>query len=113
MKNIDWAKELMSAVTLTDKAGAIIYMNEKSVETFANDGGRELIGKNLYECHNDNSNKVIDRIINEKSPNIYTIEKNGVKKLIYQAPYYKDGEYAGLAEISIILPENMPHFIRS
>ena len=112
MKIIDWAKELLSAVTLTDKAGTIIYMNDKSAETFANDGGRDLIGKNLYECHNANSNNVINRIIDNKEPNIYTIEKKGVKKLIYQAPYYDNGEYAGLAEISIVLPENMPHYVR-
>ena len=112
MEIIDWAKELKSAVTLTDISGTVIYMNDKSVETFSNEGGPELIGKNLYDCHNENSRNIINRIINDKEPNIYTIEKNGVKKLIYQAPYFVNGECAGLTEISIVLPENMPHFVR-
>lgn len=44
--------------------------------------------------------------------NIYTIEKKGVKKLICQASWYKDGRYAGIVELSLEIPENMPHFVR-
>jgi hypothetical protein len=108
----DWASELPSAVTITNKDGNIVYMNLKSVETFTNDGGTALIGRNLYDCHNENSNKIIKRIIDSKQPNIYTIEKNGIKKLIYQSPYFERGDYAGLVEISIVLPEDMQHFNR-
>jgi hypothetical protein len=49
----------------------------------------------------------------EKRQNIYTIEKNGVKKLIYQTPWYQDGQYAGFIELSLEIPFEMPHFIRS
>jgi len=45
--------------------------------------------------------------------NIYTIEKNGVKKLIYQSPWYQNGKYAGFVELSLEIPFEMPHFIRS
>lgn len=113
MEIIDWAKELPSAVTLTDKYAKIIYLNDVALSTFADDGGEKLIGTSLFDCHNDNSNKIINQIIATKEPNIYTIEKNGKKKLIYQAPYFNGGEFSGLVEISIVLPENMPHFIRS
>ena len=41
------------------------------------------------------------------------IEKNGVKKIIYQSPWYKEGEYAGFVELSLEIPLEMPHFIRS
>ncbi len=37
---------------------------------------------------------------------------NGKKKLIHQAPWYMDGNYVGLVEIAIVLPENMQHFLR-
>ncbi len=108
----DWATEFPCAVTVTAKDGTILYMNDKSAKTFAGDGGRDLVGKNIETCHSANSNAIIRRMLDEKSPNAYTIEKNGVKKLIYQAPWYLSGELAGLVELSIEIPFDMPHFKR-
>ena len=48
----DWAKEMNCAVTVSDKEGIIIYMNDKAKDTFAKHG--DLIGKSLIPCHNDN-----------------------------------------------------------
>ena len=112
MGDNDWSKEFPIPVTLTDAEGNIIYMNDKSGEIFKDDGGRTLIGRNLKDCHNENSNRIIDSIMIDHEPNCYTIEKKGKKKLIYQAPYFKNGEFAGLAELSIELPPDMPHFNR-
>ena len=109
---IDWAKELPMAVTISDKSGIIIYMNDKSIETFANYGGEKIIGTELNKWHKPNSVEIINSMIKENKTNSYTISKNGVKKLIHQTPYYENGEYAGLVEFSIVLPENMPHFDR-
>ena len=108
----DWAKELPMAVTVTDKNGIIIYMNDKSIETFANYGGDKLIGTELNAWHNPHSVEIINAMISENKANSYTISKNGVKKLIHQTPYFEGGEYAGLVEFSIVLPEEMPHFDR-
>jgi hypothetical protein len=44
--------------------------------------------------------------------NVYTIQKNGRRKLIYQSPWYRDGKYAGLVELSLEIPWEMPHFNR-
>ena len=44
--------------------------------------------------------------------NAYTIEKNGVKKLVYQSPWFENGEFAGYIELSMELPAEMPHFVR-
>jgi hypothetical protein len=33
--------------------------------------------------------------------------------LIYQSPWYRDGQYAGFVEISLEIPFDMPHFIRA
>jgi hypothetical protein len=44
--------------------------------------------------------------------NIYTIEKKGVRKLIYQAPWYQDGEYAGIVELNLETAWDMPYFVR-
>ncbi|PLX07604.1 MAG: diguanylate cyclase [Marinilabiliales bacterium] len=105
-------KELPFAVTACDIDGKIIYMNEKSSTTFQKYGGESLIGKSLYDCHNPNSSDKIMEIIQTGEANSYTILKNGVKKLIYQSPWYKAGQIAGLVEISLIIPEDMAHFVR-
>ena len=44
---------------------------------------------------------------------VYTIEKNGVRKMIYQTPWRVDGVVGGLAEISMEIPAEMPHHIRN
>jgi hypothetical protein len=51
-------------------------------------------------------------MLSQGETNAYTIEKRGVRKLIYQTPWYENGEVAGLVEYSIVLPENMPHKVR-
>lgn len=43
---------------------------------------------------------------------MYTIEKQGQKTLIYQAPWHQDGRYRGFIELSLELPAEMPHFVR-
>ena len=40
------------------------------------------------------------------------MEKAGIKKLIYQAPWRKDGKVAGVVELSMEIPFEMPHFVR-
>mgnify|MGYP000371069624 CR=1 FL=1 len=40
------------------------------------------------------------------------VEKNGVKKLIYQTPWYQDGKYSGFVELALEIPFQMPHFVR-
>jgi len=107
-----WIKGFPGAVTVCDAEGIITEMNDKSVETFEADGGRALIGKNVLDCHPEPSRSKLQQMIEERKPNIYTIEKNGVKKLIYQAPLFSGGEYTGFVELSLEIPFEMPHFVR-
>ena len=44
--------------------------------------------------------------------NVYTIEKKGVKKLIYQTPWYVEGEFMGFMELSMEIPFEMKHRVR-
>ena len=107
-----WVKEFPGAVTVCDAQGIILEMNDKSAQTFETDGGRALIGKNLFDCHSEPSRIKLKQMMDERQPNIYTIEKNGVKKLIYQTPWYANGEYAGFIEMSLEIPFDMSHFVR-
>ena len=107
-----WDKEFNGAVTVCDKKGKILYMNDKACKTFEKYGGEDLVGKSLFDCHPESANNTLkDMIVSEKS-NAYTIEKNGVKKLIYQMPWYIRGKFKGLVELSLEIPIEMPNFIR-
>jgi len=107
-----WFELLNIALTVMDNDGKIVYMNEKASKTFLKYGGKELIGKSLYDCHSLNSIEIIQKLLKNKETNAYTIEKNGVKKLIYQTPWYEGEECKGLVELSLEIPFEMPHFVR-
>jgi len=108
----DWVKEFPGAVTVCDTSGRIIAMNKRSIEAFAADGGAKLIGTNVLDCHPEPSRTMLKKIMDENRTNVYTIQKNGKKKLIYQAPWYEDGVYAGFIELSLEIPSDLPHFNR-
>jgi transcriptional regulator with PAS, ATPase and Fis domain len=108
-----WVNELpFVAITVSDKEGNIIEMNDRSAMTFQKYGGRELIGKKLMDCHPEKAQKIIAEMMSNPNTNAYTIEKEGLKKLIYQTPWYENEEFGGLVEFSIVLPNDMPHYIR-
>ena len=54
----------------------------------------------------------LEQMLASGEPHVYTIEKRGQKKLVYQAPWYADGRYAGFVEMVLPLPAELPHFIR-
>jgi len=108
----DWIKTFPGAVTVCDADGRIVAMNDRSVEVFAADGGAKLIGKDVLGCHPEPSRTKLKKMMDERRTNVYTIQKNGKKKLIYQAPWFKDGVYAGFIELSLEIPSDMPHFNR-
>lgn len=108
----NFLEEAPFAVTVCDRNGIILDMNEKSAATFAKDGGKDLIGKSLLDCHPEKARSMILSMIQNGSTNVYTIEKKGIKKLIYQCPWYHDGAVGGLVEISLEIPFDLPHFVR-
>jgi transcriptional regulator with PAS, ATPase and Fis domain len=107
-----WLREFSGSITVCDPDGIIVEMNDQSARTFAADGGRALIGKNLLDCHPEPSRSKLQEMLREQRANVYTTEKHGVKRLIYQAPWYINGEYAGFVELGLEVPFEMPHFVR-
>jgi transcriptional regulator with PAS, ATPase and Fis domain len=112
MVNTTWADTIDVAVTVCDREGTILEMNERSRATFAEDGGGALVGKSLFDCHGPASAETIRALISEGRSNAYTIEKAGARKLIYQTPWHAGDAVAGLVELSIVLPDEMPHRVR-
>jgi len=107
-----WVQEFAAAITVSDAQGKIIEMNAKAARTFEKDGGTKLIGTSVLDCHPEPARSKLRSIMKNRKPNVYTIEKAGIKKLIYQAPWFKGGKYAGVVELSAEIPCEMPHFVR-
>ena len=108
----DYFEDADIAVTVCAKDGTILDMNGKSRKTFLKPGREELIGKNVLDCHPEPSRSLLDDMLRNPRTNIYTVEKEGLKKMIVQTPWYDDGEYAGFMELSIVLPESIPNRVR-
>lgn len=111
MNDFDWAEGMACAVTAADKDGVIRYMNRRARETYRKHG--DLIGKSLYDCHGERAAGIIRRLLTEGGTNAYTIEKEGVRKMIYQtACTDADGRVEGIVEVSMVIPDELPHYVR-
>jgi transcriptional regulator with PAS, ATPase and Fis domain len=114
MKRLDdWAEELGATITVTSADGTITAMNAASRETFAAEGGAALIGRSVFDCHDEPARTKTRELYDEVKAHHYTIRKNGRKKIVHQMPYVRDGRFAGIVEIVIPIPEDLPHFDRN
>jgi hypothetical protein len=112
MTHVDWREELPVAVTVTSADGTIVEMNARSRESFAKDGGGALVGQSVFACHPEPARSKTEALYASQRPNHYTIRKNGQKKIIHQLPWFENGAFAGFVEISIPIPDELPHFDR-
>lgn len=103
-----WGDSLAGcAITVCDADATVVYQNVRSREV-----NGDVVGRSLMPCHNDRSRRIISRLLRKGGANVYTIEKRGQRKLIYQAPWRCDGAICGLVEFSLEIPSQMPHYIR-
>jgi len=108
-----WIKEFSGSIIVCDSDGVILEMNDKAAKGYETEGGLRLIGSNLLDCHPEKARKKIEELLATREANIYTIEKKGVKKFVYQSPWYRDGKYAGIVEMVLEIPFDLPHFVRA
>ena len=108
----DYFEKADVAVTICDKDGTVLDMNQKSRKTFIKPGMPEIIGQNVPDCHPEPARSLLADMLKNPRTNVYTVEKEGVKKLIFQTPWYDDDEYAGFMELSMVLPEVIPNRVR-
>jgi len=110
---LDWIEEFPGAVTVCDLDGVVLAMNARAGQTFAKWGGAALVGKSLLDCHPGPARAKLLGLLASGGSNAYTIEKQGVRKLIYQAPWFRAGRRQGLVELSLEIPSQLPHYVRS
>lgn len=105
--NFDYYKSINVSITICDTEGIVVYQNDKSLATFG-----DKVGQSMMPCHQQRSQDIIHHLLDDASTNVYTIDKKGVKKMIYQTPWFDGGVVKGLIEFSMVLPEEMPHYVR-
>lgn len=107
---LEYFNEVPYSVTICDKDGKILEMNDMAVNVLSH--GQQIIGNNLLDCHPEPARTKLAEMLKNHNVNAYTIEKSGKKKLIYQSPWFEDGEFAGYIELSMEIPMEMPHYVR-
>jgi transcriptional regulator with PAS, ATPase and Fis domain len=109
---MNWTDEFDGAITVCDRNGIVVYMNERSKSQFAKYDEEGLVGKSLIACHPEPARSVLLEMLAQPSTNSYTIEKNGIHKMIHQTPWYENCKFMGIVEISFEIPEVLPHHHR-
>jgi len=106
----DYFEEFPAAIEVCDRDGILLYVNERAAATVA---GRDQLGTNILDCHPEPARTQLAEMLVSRQANIYTIERDGRRKLIYQAPWCQGGVFAGFIELALPIPDELPHFVRS
>lgn len=109
---MNWTDGFLGAITVCDRDGIVVYMNDQSMKQFDKDGGESLVGKSLIDCHPETARTLLIKMLAEPFSNSYTIEKRGIRKMIHQTPWMENNEFKGVVEISFEIPMEMPHHKR-
>ena len=112
MENHSWVQAFAGSITVCDPDGIILAMNDKAIENHKEQGGSKLIGTNLFDCHPEPARSKLKGLMETQKTNVYTVEKKGKRKFIYQTPWYRGEKYGGFVELVLEIPAQMPHFVR-
>lgn len=96
---------LQAAVTIADAAYRIVFMNDLAVEHYGSRGGAALIGTNLLDCHNAESQAQLHRMYaryrtGDLVPTRHREDEgNGIWKGALFIPVVVEGQFRGVAEL--------------
>lgn len=99
----DWVEEFPRMISVCDTEGKILVMNKEIAEYFISSGGKKLIGTNLYDCHGKIAGKQIRDLMEVQKTDVYIAEENGERELVIHVPWFKQGTFSGIVEISVPL----------
>lgn len=109
---MNWTDGFLGEITVCDRDGIVVYMNDLSKKQFAKYDSEGLLGKSLIDCHPEPSRTKLLEMLANPIINSYSTEKRGIRKMIHQTPWMEDGEFKGVIEISFEIPMEMPHHKR-
>jgi len=96
---------LRAAMTIADEEYRIVFMNDLSIEHYADWGGEALIGANLLDCHNAESQTMLRQMYaryraGDLTPTRYHKDKgDGLGRSIIFVPLVVKGQFRGVAEL--------------
>ena len=96
---------LRVAVTVADETYRIVFMNDLALEHYAAQGGENLIGTDLLDCHNATSQTSLRRTYEryrtgDLAPTRYRIaKKDGRIQSIVLIPLIVGSQFKGIAEL--------------
>jgi PAS domain-containing protein len=96
---------LRAAVTIADAAYRIVFMNDLAVEHYGSRGSAALIGTNLLDCHNAESQGQLYRMYaryraGDLVPTRHREDEgNGIWKSVLFIPVVVEGQFRGVAEL--------------
>ncbi len=96
---------LRVAVTIADEKFRIIFMNDLAIEHYAYGGGEALIGSDLLDCHNAESQAMLRQMYaryraGDLTPTRYHEDKGGgLGKSDVMIPLVVDDQFRGIAEL--------------
>jgi hypothetical protein len=108
----EWISTYPAEIMVCDQDGTILEMSDVSIQIYGKEGGAKLIGRNVFDHHHEPSKTQMMNVVMQKKHVIYTTEKNGLKKLVSIAPWYRGGDYAGFALIVLDFPPTIPNIVK-
>jgi hypothetical protein len=96
---------LRAAMTIADEEYRIVFMNDLSIEHYADRGGETLIGTNLLDCHNTESQTMLRQMYarycaGDLTPTRYHKDKgDSLGRSIIFVPLVVKGQFRGIAEL--------------
>jgi transcriptional regulator with PAS, ATPase and Fis domain len=109
------------AVVICNLEHEIIYLNAAAATAYRKWGGNQLLGKNLLNCHNADSQEMIKKVVSwfaESKDNnlVYTVHQEKQNKDVYMVAlrnedgeligYYEKHEYRNAETAERGIPEN-------
>ena len=75
-------------IVICDLEHTIIYMNDTAIGSYAKWGGKELLGRNLLDCHDPRSGEMIKKVVehfrkDEGNNIVYTFYNEKENKDVY------------------------------
>jgi hypothetical protein len=67
----------------------------------------------LMDCHPPRAREKLKEVMASGRPHVFTIERRGAKKLVYQGHWRRKGRIGGLVELSLELPSRIPNLVRT
>ncbi len=104
--------EFPGAITVCDSAGTILELNNRAVESFHAQGGKELIGSNLMDCHPEPALTKLKRLMKKRQTDVYTVTKGRTRKIVLHVPWYRKKKYQGFVEASLPITRKIPNINR-